>query len=1381
MARFAWKAGLRFSFGFDQLGRGPRAGLGIEETRNRTLPSTFSVLNTNDSGAGSLRQAILNANANLGVDTIAFAAGNGSISITPTSPLPTITDSVTIDGTTQPGWTNAPIVVLDGSSAGSSANGLSIIAPSVIVRGLVINHFNGDGILIMGSGAIGDLVAGNYIGTDVTGLKAVANAGQGVDITEGASDNLVGGSMPSARNIISGNAVRGVYLTGAGTTGNRVQGNYIGTDKTGSAALGNGLDGVSIDGGAAQNWIGTDGDGSTDSSEGNVISANQNNGTGILAANSNVIAGNLIGTDVTGTRPLSNRYTGVWIGGGSRFNLVGTHGKGVSDSFERNVVASNGADGVELTDGGTDNNSVAGNYVGIDISGSKVLGNGQDGVLIVGGASSNRIGTDGIGSYAIDERNVIAGNGYDGVALEGGGTTNNIVAGNYVGSDYTGEVALGGNHSGVTIGGGASDNLVGTNGSGVGDASERNVISGNLWSGVYITDAGTSENIVAGNYIGVDAQGTSDLGNGQDGVAVVNAAASNRIGTDGINQFAVDERNVIAGNGYDGVLLEGMGVANNIVAGNYIGTDYTGKVALGGNHFGVKIDGGAARNLVGTNGDGVGDDAERNVIAGNQWDGVFIAGTGTNDNVVAGNNIGVDVSGINPLGNNYGVRIDQGSQSNIVGISPGGNADERNIISGNRDDGVLIIAAGTSFNSVAGNYIGTDVSGRNALPNELQGVTIAAGATGNLIGGSAADSRNIISGNDIRGVYLTGIGTSNNRVQGNYIGTNVTGGTALGNGWDGISIDGGASGNWIGTDGDGVSDASEGNVVSANQNNNIGLLDASSNVIAGNYIGTDAGGTIAFGAKFFGIWLGGSSQFNRIGTDGDGISDEPERNVIAGNGYDGVFIGSSNSNTVAGNFIGVDVSGTNALGNNYGIRIDQGSQSNTIGVSPGGNSDERNIVSGNRDDGILVIAADTSFNTIAGNYIGTNAAGTTSVGNGWWGIGVNAPANQIGGSSLLGMGNLVSGNNQGGITVQGKASVGDVVQGNYVGTSADGASALGNAFSGILVADWGVAGDEPTNTLIGGGAAGLGNVVSANGNYGIWVSGAGTTGTIVSGNLIGTNAAGAAALGNAWSDVFINAGASDTIIGTNGDGNHDVAERNVISGSRSQYGVQIEDSATTSNIVAGNYIGTNASGTSALPNNIGVLIWNSPANKVGTNGTDLDSTDESNLISGNTFAGVYLYEAGTSQNTIAGNSIGLSSSGTPLGNSYGVYINSASNNTIGGTTALGNTIAGNTAGGVFIVSGAGNAIRANSIYSNGIFEIELVPGANLGQNPPVIAAAYWGPLTGVAGTLHSAPNSAYTVDVYASSASERRRWFCRRTARSWLVLGDHRCCGNCFL
>ena len=922
--------------------------------------------------------------------------------IQPQSALPRITDRVVIDGYTQPGanpntqevGSNAELLIeLDGSLAGSS-RGLTITAGGCTVQGLVINRFGASGISLSDNGE--NVVAGNFIGTDVTGTAALGNH-------------------------------RGVWVYS----------------------------------GAKWNRIGTDGDGIGDAAEGNLISGNTENGVYIMDAGAdfNVVAGNFIGTDVTGTCALGNLANGIAIQTGAQSNRIGTNGDGIADAAERNIISGNNTEGVRIAHAGTDSNVVAGNYVGTDVTGTCALGNQSYGIAIYAGAESNRIGTNEDGLADEAERNVISANGVDGLHISH--SNQNVVTGNYIGTDATGLAALGNVWTGVDIGDHAQSNVIGTDGDGTADEAERNVISGNR-VGVGIYGSGTDQNIVAGNYIGTDATGLLAVGNGSLGIEITAGVYGTRIGTnaDGVGDAA--ERNVVSANGFHGIRIQGDGTNGNVVAGNYIGTDSAGKEPLGNANSGVLVGWGAKSNHVGTNGDGIQDDAERNVISGNTEAGVVLRGPGTMSNVVAGNYVGTDVTGVRPLGNaGHGVTIGSGASSNWIGTNGDGVADgaERNVISANRK-GVFISGAGSDGNVVAGNYIGTDATGLAALGNAEQGVDTWDHVQSNIIGtdgdGTADEAeRNVISGNGA-GVALTGSGSEHNVVAGNYIGTDVTGVRPLGNAGIGVTIGWGASSNWIGTNGDGVADDAERNVISGNYQKGVFVRDVGSdgNVIAGNYVGTDATGLLAMGNREEGINLW-NVRSNRVGTNGDGIGDDAERNVVADNRWGGVAVSGTPAvlNVIAGNFIGTDATGSVALGNSgYGVAIGNAAD-NTIG---GSTPAARNLISGNQGHGVILQGSGTSRNTVAGNYVGADASGTTALANLLDGVRIRdgAWSNVIGadGDGLFDAAeaNTIAFNMGAGVQVLGSTTTGNSIRANSIhlngslGIDLDGAGITAN-------------------------------------------------------------------------------------------------------------------------------------------------------------------------------------------------------------------------------------------------------------------------------------------------------------------------------------------------
>src|ERR1019366_3422766 len=279
-------------------------------------------------------------------------------------------------------------------------------------------------------------------------------------------------------------------------------------------------------------------------------------------------------------------------------------------------------------------------------------------------------------------------------------------------------------------------------------------ISGNGVSGVFLNGAAAVQNLIQGNYIGTDISGGLVAGNANDGITV-SGAPSNTI-----------SGNVISGNGTNGVFLTGAGASGNVVAANFIGTDATGKAALGNYNAGVTISAGNA-NLIGAS----------NVISGNLANGIFLTG-GAGGNLVQGNVIGLSAAGTNALPNGFnGISIG-GASSNIIG---GTVSVARNLISGNANNGIGILMVTDVLNTVVGNYIGTDVTGTRAVSNALAGVRVQ--ACSNLIGGATAGSGNVISGNGQEGIWIVGTNGSavGNAVQGNFVGLDATGMNRLGN------------------------------------------------------------------------------------------------------------------------------------------------------------------------------------------------------------------------------------------------------------------------------------------------------------------------------------------------------------------------------------------------------------------------------------------------------------------------------------------------------------------------------------------------------------------------------------------------------------------------
>ncbi|HEV8483244.1 MAG TPA: BACON domain-containing carbohydrate-binding protein [Blastocatellia bacterium] len=354
---------------------------------------TFTVTNTLDSGAGSLRQAIIDSNNNSGADTISFAIGSGPQTISPTTDLPPVNDPVTIDATTQPGFAGTPLITLNGALTGSGI-GLKIGAGSTTVRGLVINNCSLTAVEFILNG--GDHLEGCYLGTDSAGSAAAPNF-DGIKVFS-TSNNVVGGTTVAARNVISGNSDGGVDISGVTLLGNTVQGNFIGTNAAGTASLPNVNDGVYVN--AKLSKIG-----GTTTSARNIISGNSGNGVLILNDNTvtgTLIQGNYIGLDATGTVAVPNALSGVRIRNTSNHTVGGALMGGA------NLIQGNTGSGVYISDADASGNLVHGNIIG-----SLGLGNGGKGVRI-DLSSNNQVG----GTLAYTT-NIIWYSGEDGISVTG--------------------------------------------------------------------------------------------------------------------------------------------------------------------------------------------------------------------------------------------------------------------------------------------------------------------------------------------------------------------------------------------------------------------------------------------------------------------------------------------------------------------------------------------------------------------------------------------------------------------------------------------------------------------------------------------------------------------------------------------------------------------------------------------------------------------------------------------------------------------------------------------------------------------------------------------------------------------------------------------------
>jgi hypothetical protein len=545
-----------------------------ERLEGRALLAVFTVTTTADAGPGSLRQAILDANAAAGADEVRFAipgSPGAARTIRPTSPLPAAgaaDNPLVIDATSQSGYSGLPLVELDGSGAGAMADGLTLGADCA-VRGLAINRFDRHGLVVAGDRA---RVEACYVGLTAAGDAAAGNGVAGVRVL--AREAVVGGSSPSQRNVISGNHGDGVWVLPSGAPAT-IAGNYIGTDARGVSALGNARNGVFVDGGGA-----VIGGANPELRDGNLISGNGASGIELGIGSGAIIQGNRIGTDAFGARAIPNGWSAL----AERRNGISASTSlqlGGPTAGARNLISGNFGAGVAINEAGQ--SVIQGNFIGTDVTGNAPIGNGGDGIYAEG--MRPVFSTGGIFG------NLIAGNSGNGISLSGGITT---IGGNYIGTNSAGRAPVPNSGNGIRLDGPMSATI------GKADATSsapavidpagttRNIISANRGHGVHGVGASGD---VFNNVIGLDATGTVALGNGGHGLFYEG-------GTLGIGSDREGGGNVISANQGNGITLVGAGTSHaRGVYGNRIGTNAAGNASdpsLGNRGHGILI---SSRNI----------------------------------------------------------------------------------------------------------------------------------------------------------------------------------------------------------------------------------------------------------------------------------------------------------------------------------------------------------------------------------------------------------------------------------------------------------------------------------------------------------------------------------------------------------------------------------------------------------------------------------------------------------------------------------------------------------------------------------------------------------------------------------------------------------------
>ncbi|HEX9377767.1 MAG TPA: hypothetical protein VGB19_16210 [Actinomycetota bacterium] len=800
--------------------------------------------------------------------SIATALGpivlGGTQTLRPGTRLPPITRPVFVDGTTQPliglafpdlgfglhlrcwKFTGHPCIELDGETVGgcSACPGLETEgAIGAVIDALAVNRFSGQGIILGGFGGCGTRGSGNrveesFIGTDVFGELDLGNGREGIAVD--GVHNVVGGTLPWQRNVISGNDGHGIFIGNSCATDNLVLNNFIGTDVSGSQALGNGMSGVDVNG--PHNLIGGLGP-----EVRNVISSNGGDGISFFNAGSNTVAGNYIGTAVDGVTALANHGNGVAVSDGNDNETVGGMEAGAG-----NIIAFNDRNGVFLYEG-----------TGHRVLGNSIHDNGKaKGLAIdigncsvcVGDVSLNDPGDADVG-FANETQNFPVLNS---VTDSGANTSVLGRLDSNPDEDFTLQFFLTGpcdpSHHGE------ADRLLGTrtvHTDGSGEAQIAVTLPGTVADGKLVSATATDEQ---GNTselsraVGADGpcistftvnatgdQPDGDLGDDRCDTGSVATVYSDRCTL----RAAIEEANDAEGRdiirfaigtgphtislrtalpllteavvidattqpGWTGapiVELDGHDLSSNVVDGLVVlGGDSVvkglvvdqmpddailitegGSNRIEGNVIGLRPDGrtagpngGIGIHIVASSKNQIGGTtpASRNVISGNDV-GIWIDGPSSTDNVVQGNRIGTAALGTSVRGNEaFGIRVNGGTGTVIGGFTPGSG----NLVSGNHEQGVIIDAPETR---VWGNRIGTDVTGTKAMGNGRQGIVVH--SADNTIGGSGI-SANVVSANGWAGVEVNGSGATGNLIVGNLIGTDPTGRRNLGNHQDGIYV-----------------------------------------------------------------------------------------------------------------------------------------------------------------------------------------------------------------------------------------------------------------------------------------------------------------------------------------------------------------------------------------------------------------------------------------------------------------------------------------------------------------------------------------------------------------------------------------------------------------
>ncbi len=869
-----------------------------------------------------------------------------------------------------------------------------------------------------------NLIQGNFVGVDSTGLEAIPNGGDGIHV-EG-DHNWIGGAMgplggDRAGNVVCANVSNGLVVAG---WSNSVVGNYVGVDDTGNGRLGNGLHGIVS--ACSYGCIGNP-------AWGNVVGANGGHGIYLNGAGmSNLVQNNRVGVGLDGSSDVGNGLSGI---AGEQIGGVAIGGTGTN---EANYVGNNGFNGVSIANdwGGS---RIVGNWIGLAPTNMAFRANAGVGVRIEESTAAN----------------FVVSNRIDGAA----GVQLHHAFYQWIEDNFIGYQPLSATVStqmliGIDVQNAGGNRIGGDRGNDVGAAQDAGI------SISFSDDAELAQwgfpNRVDANRIGTGLNLAGAVTNAGDGIRLQNARR-NLIGSaTGPNWIAHCHNGIVS-------FLS----ASNDVCGNRVGLAPNGS-APGNRGHGIRIESCVADEIGITSGSTTNEAG--NVIVNSAEDGVSVFNSWRIG--IAGNTIGHEPGEPVAEPNRDGVHLAFSSNC-LVGLFMAGpvHVFRGNAIAGNLRDGVYD-GSGTS-NWIGGNAIGTLADCATPLPNGGHGVSLVA-AVGDEIGNGwmegYEDGYNVISCNASNGVSLwSDSGERAADVQGNFIGTDLSETLALGNGGAGVAIEG-SGGNRVGYAweecknvivNNGASAARRGAVPRLILPNVCGIEirgNAPTNELMGNYVGVTRAG-LAMGNAGHGIYASNAPEVVVGGADAN------YANWVGANGGCGIFIEGAQSAgaKVLANRVGVAPDGISDCGNAQDGIVLLSVTNPMVGYT----GTRGNVVSFNRGHG--VVAVECPGAAFINNRIGVDADAAARQGNAGCGLLVS---NSL---DCTVAGNAIGANGAEGVHLSGPSCDGAVISNNLVGISADDMVDLGNAGDGIALRG----GDR--NQVIGS------NVVAKNFGHGVAV------------------------------------------------------------------------------------------------------------------------------------------------------------------------------------------------------------------------------------------------------------------------------------------------------